>query len=38
MERLGIARGGGVFGHPALRHQHEGLSIRERAALLGEVG
>lgn len=37
MERLGIARGEGVFKHSALRHQHEGLSIRERAAVLGEV-
>lgn len=37
MERLGIARGEGVFKHPALRHQHEGLSVRERAAVLGEV-
>ena len=37
MERLGIARGEGVFEHPAFRHQHEGLSIGERAAVLGEV-
>lgn len=37
IERLGIARGEGIFKHPALRHQHEGLSIGERAAVLGEV-
>lgn len=37
MERLGIAGGGGFFQHSALRHQREGLSIRERAAVLREV-
>lgn len=37
MERLGIARGEGVFEHPALGHQQEGLSVGERATGLGEV-